>query len=135
MTRYNNAITTLENLSKGYQSDIDKGFADLEALFQDYQKNKAYMSQTTRLTRENTILERETELTNKQKEVFDEGGILETRQKELFEPIEEMINIIITNYAKQNGYKLVLDKSANPSILYYSPEADKTAEIINMLNQ
>ena len=38
-----------------------------------------------------------------------------------------------TKNAKANGFDLVLDIASNPTILYYTPSADRTEQIINQL--
>ncbi|MCD8102638.1 MAG: OmpH family outer membrane protein [Alistipes sp.] len=132
---YNDAMTSLEQLGEQYQKQVDDAFAEVEEMFNDYQNQKAYLSQATRTQREDTIINREKEIVQFQESIFGQEGELLRRRVELIKPIQDRVFNTINNYAEANGYQVVLDISSNPTILYYSPSADKTETIINLLNQ
>jgi Skp family chaperone for outer membrane proteins len=52
---------------------------------------------------------------------------------ELIQPIQERVFNMIDRFAKQYGYDLVIDISANPTVLYYSSKIDYTESIISAL--
>ncbi|MCD8173693.1 MAG: OmpH family outer membrane protein [Alistipes sp.] len=132
---YNDAMTSLEQLGEQYQNQVDDAFAEVEEMFNDYQNQKAYLSQATRTQREDAIINREKEIVQFQESIFGQEGELLRRRVELIKPIQDRVFDTINNYAEANGYEVVLDISSNPTILYYSPSADKTETIINLLNQ
>ncbi|MCC8018172.1 MAG: OmpH family outer membrane protein [Rikenellaceae bacterium] len=132
---YNDAMTSLEQLGEQYQKQVDDAFAEVEEMFNDYQNQKAYLSQATRTQREDAIINREKEIVAFQESIFGQEGELLRRRVELIKPIQDRVFDTINNYAQANGYEVVLDISSNPTILYYSPSADKTETIINLLNQ
>ncbi len=132
---YNDAMTSLEQLGEQYQKQVDDAFAEVEEMFNDYQNQKAYLSQATRTQREDAIINREKEIVQFQESIFGQEGELLRRRVELIKPIQDRVFNSINNYAEANGYQVVLDISSNPTILYYSPSADKTETIINLLNQ
>lgn len=132
---YNDAMTSLDQLAENYQKQVDDAFAEVEQMFNDYQNQKAYLSQATRTQREDAIINREKEITSFQEQIFGQEGELLKKRIEMIKPIQDRVFSVINNYAEANGYEVVLDISSNPTILYYSPSADKTQTIIGLLNQ
>jgi outer membrane protein len=55
------------------------------------------------------------------------------KRMELIQPIQQRVFNAIERIATQYGYDLVIDISANPTILYYSSKVDFTQKIINAL--
>jgi outer membrane protein len=55
------------------------------------------------------------------------------KRMELIQPIQERVFNMIDRFAKQYGYDLVIDISANPTVLYYSSKIDYTESIISAL--
>ena len=55
------------------------------------------------------------------------------RRMELIQPIQKRVFNAIESFSKQYGYDLVIDISANPTVLYYSEKVDFTQRIINAL--
>lgn len=133
VSEYNKALETLDEMGEKYQKQVDDAFAEVEQMFNTYQSQKAYMSQSTREQKEDEIINREKEINRFQEQVFGQEGELMKKRVELIKPIQDRVFEAINSYAKNNGYELVLDIAANPTILYYAPSADKTQVVINLL--
>ncbi|MCC8035839.1 MAG: OmpH family outer membrane protein [Rikenellaceae bacterium] len=131
---YNDAMTSLDNLGQQYQQQVDDAFAEVEQMFNEYQNQKAYLSQATRTQREDAIINREKEINAFQEQIFGQDGELLKRRIELIKPIQDKVFQTINSYAESNGYQIVLDISQNPTILYYAPSSDRTQDIISLLN-
>lgn len=130
---YNEANTTLDNLGKQYQQEVDDAFAEIEKMYNDYIAQRPYLSEAARVTRENAILDREDEITAYQEKVFGPEGELMKKRVELIKPIQDKVFEAINKYAAANGQAIVLDIANNPTVLYYAPSADKTQEIIKLV--
>jgi Skp family chaperone for outer membrane proteins len=52
---------------------------------------------------------------------------------ELIQPIQARVFEVIEIFSKQYGYDLVIDISANPTVLYYSEKVNFTDSIIQAL--
>lgn len=130
---YNDALASLDEMGEQYQKQVDDAFAEVEKMFNTYQAQKAYLSQSTREQREDEIINREKEINRFQEQVFGQEGELMKKRVELIKPIQDRVFETINTYAKQNGYELALDIAANPMVLYYAPSADKTDAIISIL--
>lgn len=131
---YNTAVSELDDKSKAYQQEIDDEFDKLEKQYNAYQSQKANYSASQRSAAERSIISKEEEITKRQEEIFGEDGIIEKLREEKLKPIQDKVFKVIDAYAAANGYDLVIDIASNPIVLYYAPKADKTQEIIKIVN-
>lgn len=132
---YTSAMEKVDKLSQEYQKSVDAAFEAVEQMYNEYQTQKAYLSQTARNTREELILSREKEAIKLQQDIFSPEGTLMKKRIELIKPIQDAVFKVISTYASTNGYDMVIDIATNPSILYVSPLADKSDEIIKIVKQ
>lgn len=130
---YNTALETLDSLAKLYQIEVDKRFEEVENLYNTYMMQKASLSAATRQSREDAILQKETEATKYQQEIFGNDGTLMKKRIELIQPIQKRVFSAIETYAAQHGYDMVLDSANNATLLYNSPQLDHTQQVISAL--
>ena len=133
LSTYNNALEQIEQLSTQYQAKVDAKFQEVERLYNSYMQQRAALSEATRQQREQQILQKEQEATEYQESIFGTDGELMKKRMELIQPIQQRVFSTIERYASQYGYDLVIDISANPTVLYYSSKVDYTQQIINAL--
>lgn len=132
---YNTAISQLDALAKKYQTEIDDKYKSIESLYNNYMAQKSSLSASARATIEQRILTDEKSVQEYQEKIFGSEGELMKKRMELIKPIQTKVFAAIEQYAKANGYDLVLDKSSNASILYVGSTADHTAQIIAELKK
>lgn len=132
---YNAAIEQLDNLAAQYRKNVDEAYADLDEMYNNYQAQKAYLSETNRNRREDEIVTREREINKYQQDVLGPEGDLMKKRVELIKPIQDRVFAVIDKYAKDNGLGMIIDRTNNQTLLYYAPGLDKTEEIINLLKQ
>ena len=133
LAAYNNALTQIDNLAEQYQAKVDAKFQEVERLYNSYMQQRASLSETTRQQREQQIFQKEQEAAAYQESLFGSDGELMKKRMELIQPIQQRVFSTIERYASQYGYDLVIDISANPTVLYYSSKVDFTQKIINAL--
>ena len=133
LDEYNQAITSLDELGKAYQAEVDKMYKNVETIYNNYMAQRESLSASTRTSLEQQILQKEQEAQKYQQEVFGDEGALMKKRIELIKPIQDKVFAAIEAYAKANGYELVLDKASNASILYFGSAIDHTEEIIKTL--
>jgi outer membrane protein len=133
LSSYNNALTEIDQLAEEYQAKVDAKFQEVETLYNSYMQQRASLSETSRQQREQQILKKEQEATEYQESLFGTEGELMKRRMELIQPIQKKVFDTIESFAAQYGYDLVIDISANPTVLYYSSKVDFTQRIINAL--
>ena len=135
LSTYNNALEQIEQLSTQYQAKVDAKFQEVERLYNSYMQQRAALSEATRQQREQQILQKEQEATEYQESLFGTDGKLMNKRLELIQPIQQRVFSTIESFSKQYGYDLVIDISANPTILYYSSKVDFTERIIEALKK
>ena len=133
LAAYNNALTQIDNLAEQYQAKVDAKFQEVERLYNSYIQQRASLSETTRQQREQQIFQKEQEAAAYQESLFGSDGELMKKRMELIQPIQQRVFNAIERIATQYGYDLVIDISANPTVLYYSSKVDFTQKIINAL--
>jgi outer membrane protein len=133
LSSYNNALTEIDQLAEEYQAKVDAKFQEVETLYNSYMQQRASLSETSRQQREQQILKKEQEATEYQESLFGTEGELMKRRMELIQPIQKKVFDTIERYSTQYGYDLVIDISANPTVLYYSSKVDFTQQIIKAL--
>lgn len=130
---YNNALEQIETLSETYQKQVDAKFAAVETLYNNYMAQRASLSESVRQSREQQILNAEAEAAEYQESLFGNEGELMKKRMELIQPIQQQVFATLENFAKANGYDLIIDIAANPTVLYYSAKVDFTDKIIEAL--
>ena len=129
----NAAVKAIDEAAKQYQQNIDDAYGQLEEMYNTYMAQKASLSDSVRSQYEETILNNEKKITAYQEEIFGEKGKMAEMQTEQLEPLQKKVMETISKYAAEHQYGLVLDVATNPMVIYYTPEADKTQEIITLL--
>ena len=132
---YNEALEDIEQLATQYQDAVDKKFAEVENLYNSYMQQRSSLSMSAQQQYEQLILQKEAEATEYQESLFGTDGTLMNKRLELIQPIQEHVFNTIESFSKQYGYDLVIDISANPTILYYSTKVDFTDRIIEALKK
>ena len=132
---YNEALEDIEQLATQYQDAVDKKFAEVENLYNSYMQQRSSLSMSAQQQYEQLILQKEAEATEFQESLFGTDGTLMNKRLELIQPIQERVFNTIESFSKQYGYDLVIDISANPTILYYSTKVDFTDRIIEALKK
>ena len=130
---YNTAITELDNLAEQYQKQVDEKFEAVETLYNTYMERKASLSEASQKANEENILKKEKEATEFQESLFGSEGELMKKRLEMIQPIQKKVFETIEQYAQQKGYDMIIDIAQNATMLYYSPKADKTEEIIKLV--
>lgn len=134
IAEYNEALKSLDQLGEQYQKQVDAKFEEVEALYNNYVNyQRAYLSESARTAREQEILGKEEEATKLQESLFGQEGELMKKRVALIQPIQQRVFAAIESYAKANGIDLVVDRAANPTVLFESDRIDRTQAIIDLL--
>lgn len=130
---YNTAISELEQLAEQYQNQVDTKYQEVENLYNTYQQQRASLTQSTRQSFENVILQKEKEAQELQDSLFGQEGQLMATRISKIKPIQERVFAAIEAYAKQVGAEVVIDSSNNPTLLYNAPTVERTEAVIALL--
>lgn len=111
------------------QKNIDKMQEDIRKMQEDYEKKKSMMKPEEQAKKESEIKSKIQEFSQKWNEVSKK---LDEKGKGLESQIIDEIKKAIGDYAKKNGYSIVIDSRF---ILYGENTLDLTDEIIKTLNK
>ena len=128
---YSAAQESLSALSDKYKASLEQEIGKIDALYQNYQKNKASMSPSQCSAAEEEIISKEKVVKEKQNIYFGEDGIMYKKSEELLTPIKKKVDAVISSIISgQGNVDLVIDLAANQGIVYYNQERDITSKVI-----
>lgn len=130
---YRAAKEQLETTSQQYQREIEKGYADIKQMVEDFQRESVLMTAEMRQNRQKQILEAEEKVKTLQQKYFGPEGIVMKRQEELLKPIQEQVYNAVKDVARDGGYAAVIDVAASSSVLYSSARYDISDQILKQL--
>lgn len=133
LPEYVSAQTELNTLSDKYRATIETEVAKIDELYQQYQSEKASLTQSQRTQKENEIISMERAVKEKQDIYFGEDGIMSDKSKELLNPIQEKVNKAIAKVAAKDDYIMIIDIAATPGVVYKNDKYDLTQQIINII--
>jgi len=129
---YTVAKEKLETLGNQYQEAVKKDIAEVEKLYNAYQKQKASMSAAQRQAKEEEIISKEKAAKQKQQSYFGQEGVMQQKTQELVGPIKEKVQKAIDTVAEKGGYMLIIDIATNEGVVYAASAADLSDQVIKV---
>lgn len=130
---YSAAQKQLESLGNQYQEKIEGEYAKIEAMYMNYQAQKAALSAQARQQRENEIISREKTVKELQQTYFGQDGLMQKKSQELLDPIKEKVDAAVGKIARAGGYSVILDIAAMQGVAYTDSAADLSGEVKRLL--
>ena len=127
---YVTAQSQLDALSDKYKATIETELGKVEALYQNYQANRASMTSTQRQNAENEIIQKERVVQEKQKIYFGEDGLMAKKAEELLAPIRKDVDKAIEEVARMGGYDMIIDLAVVQGVVYKNENHDLTQQVI-----
>ena len=142
---FQNAVTATNEFQRAY-AEVQKKFEpkrtelknlndEVDRLTKQLQADSAKLGDSERAERARTI-------ENKQKQAQrlaeDDQNDYEQALQEALNKVAQKVGDVLTSYAKDHGYTVVLDRSGTeqqaPAVLYASPASDITKQIVDAYN-
>ncbi len=133
LTEYKDAQKKLDDVSEGWQKEIDVRFAEVDRLYKAYQAEQVMLSDEMKQRRQNDIIEKEKSSKELQKKRFGFEGDLYKKRQEFVKPVQDKVYNAIQKLAVNKNYDLIFDKSAGITIFYNDPKLDKSMDILKEL--
>lgn len=137
------AVTNTNEFARNY-ADLEKKYDpkrqdlktlndEIESLKKQLQAQGDTLSDQERESRSSTINEKEKQL---QRSTQDDTSDFQQDMQEIFNGVASKVGDVLTAYAKQHGYTLVLDggNQEAQAVLYASPSTDITKQIVDAYN-
>jgi len=117
---------------KGAQGDMQSKTDAFQREVVDYQKSQATMPADQRQVTEQRLQREQQQLQGYQQ---NESAQLQDDKATQYQKVYDKVDDFVKQFAKQNGYKLVLTYSKNvQTVIYGDPSLDVTAEVTKGLN-
>ena len=123
----------INELSKKWEEDIQSQYSEIERMYQAYQAEKYLLPEDKKRQMEEDIFLKEEEVKIYKQSLFGPNGTLYEKQKELIAPIQDVIFNAIQEFAEQNDYDIIFDKSSDLIMLYYNEEFNVSNQILDQL--
>lgn len=128
---YTKAQKQLDDISAGWQKEIEKKYKDIDDMYKNYQAEQVLLTDEMKKKREQDITDKEKQVKDLQKQRFGFEGDLFKKRQELVKPIQDKVYDAITKMAQAKSLDFVFDKAGGSAgILYSKPELDKSNDII-----
>jgi Outer membrane protein len=127
---YLNAQEQIKRLNDQYEAQIEREIKSIETTFNQYQSEKARLSDTQRQLRENDIITKERAVKERQNQIFGQDGEMAKSSKEILSPVMEKLKNAIDAVAKEIGASMVLDLSVAQGVVFTDAKGDITQRVM-----
>ncbi|WP_026474726.1 OmpH family outer membrane protein [Alkaliflexus imshenetskii] len=128
---YQAAQEQLNQQSQRWQQEIEAIYQEVSRMYKNYQTESVFLSNEMRISREETIIEKEKEAKLLQHKYFGPEGEMSKRQQNLIQPIQDQVAAVIREIARAEDLAAIFDKSSG--ILYLDPRHDKSDQVLERL--
>ena len=133
LPEYKEADRKMKAFSDLWQKEIDDKQMALDRMYKDYDIEKFMLTDELRKSRE-------TEMTNKEKEIKDlqrkrfgfDGDLFKQRQK-LVKPVQDKVFNAVQKIASSRNFDFILDKSEGITVIFADPKLDKSDDVLREL--
>ena len=130
---YERANEQLNQISKTWQAEIEALDNEAQTLYKNYQNEMVFLSEAQKKEREQAIVDKEKEAADLKKKYFAPEGELFKKRASLIQPIQDEIYNAVKAIAQSKGYSLILDRASDEGIVFASPTADISNEVLARL--
>ena len=130
---YERANEQLNQTSKKWQAEVEALNLQAQTLYKNYQNDIIFLSAEQKKAREEEILKKEKEASDLKKKYFSPEGELFKKRESLVGPIQDEIYNAVKAIAEQKGYQLVINRASDNGIVFASPTADISNDVLAKL--
>lgn len=130
---YERANEQLNQVSKKWMAEVEALNTEAQTLYKNYQSEAVFLSNEQKAEKENAIVAKEKEAAELRKKYFGPDGELYKKRASLMAPIQDEIYNAIKDICDSKGYSLILDRASDAGIIFASPKADISNEVLSKL--
>ena len=130
---YERANEQLNQVSKKWQAEVEALNTEASTMYKNYQNEMVFLSAEQKKARQEAIMKKEKDASDLKRKYFGPEGELFKKRESLMSPIQEEIYNAVKEISDLRGYSLVLDRSSNTGVIYGSPKADISNEVLQKL--
>lgn len=126
----------LENISRQWQTELEKMGKDLQTKYEDFQKKEPLLKEDEKQVRRQELIELEQRGIQYRQEKFGQEGQLAVLTDSLLTPIKQKVIRVIEQVAKDEKLQFILDRNEQIMVvLYGDPKFDFTNLVIDRLKR
>ena len=133
MPEYQQAKSELDQLSQGWQKEIEEMNKEVKQLMEAYQAEEILLTDDMKQERLAEIEEKRKAATAYQKKVFGFDGLLFLKRQELIKPIQDEIFEAVEKVCKKRRVQFMFDKAGELVMIYTDPKHDYTDYVLEAL--
>lgn len=130
---YERAGEQLNQVSRKWQAEVEILQEEAQTMYKKYQSEAVFLSDEQKVKSEEAVIAKEKEASELKKKYFGPEGELFKKRESLMAPIQEEIYNAIKDIAELKGYSLILDRASDSGIIFASPKADISNEVLTKL--
>lgn len=133
MSGYKEAQAEIEKLAKGWESEIQQMYKEVEEMEAALQAEEVLLTAEMMEERRLEIDREWKEVKEYQKSIFGFDGLYFLKKKELIKPVQDEVFDAVEKVAKNNRLQIVFDKSGDLVMIYTDPIHDYTDYVLEEL--
>lgn len=133
MPEYAKAQNEIDQLSVGWQKEVEEMSKNVEALYSSYKAEEVLLTDEMKTERMDLIHKKEAESKEYQRKVFGFGGLFFLKKQELIKPLQDKVWDAVEKVSKQNRLAIIFDKSGQLVMIYTDPRHDYTDFVLEEL--
>ena len=130
---YDRAGEQLNQVSRKWQAEVDALPQEAQTMYKKYQSEAVFLSDEQKVKSEEAIIAKEKEASDLKKKYFGPEGELFKKRESLMAPIQDEIYNAIKDICELKGYSLILDRASDAGIIFASPKADISNDVLAKL--
>ena len=130
---YERANEQLNQISRQWQAEVETLNNEAQTLYKNYQNELVFLSDAQKKQREEAIVNKEKSAAELKRKYFAPQGELFKKRESLIRPIQDEIYNAVKDISQAKGLSLVIDRSSDNGIIFASPAADISNEVLSKL--
>lgn len=130
---YEVANEQIDQQSQRWQKEVEAAGNEAQAMYQQYLKDKVFLTDEQAKARESEIVEKEKAATELRYKYFGPEGQLTTLRQKMLKPIQDDVYNAVKRVAEERGYQAIFDRASSADIIYASPRIDVSNEVLSKL--
>lgn len=130
---YEMANEQLNQVAKRWQKECEDLAVEAETLYKNYQSDMVFLTDEMKIQRADEVKAKEQEVLELRRKYFGPEGELYKKRESLMKPIQDDIYNAIKKLSEEKGYMMVIDRASSSSIIFASPKADISNDVLAKL--
>lgn len=130
---YEMANEQLNQISQRWEKEVTELSKEADNMYKNYQSEMVFLTDDQKKKREEAIVAKEKEVTDRRYKYFGPEGELYKKRQSLMKPIQEEVYNAVKAVSEEKGYQVIFDRASSQSIVFASPRIDISNDVLAKL--